>query len=92
MQKELSFYIIPLCHNLRNYLEKVSYDTVVSNFKDRRIRILIDCYDDIGVLHSCKVLNSAGNTAGKVNLRLYSSTCLAYLMRMVNPAIIYACS
>ena len=47
-----SFCVIPFFHDFRDYLVKVSYDSVVSNFHDRSIRILVDRYDAVGSLHT----------------------------------------
>ncbi len=77
-------------NDLRDYLVQVSYDTVVSNFEDRSIRILIDGNDDVGCLHSCQVLDSAGDTASKVDFRLNGSTRLSNLMRVIYPTGVYS--
>ena len=66
--------------HLGNYLEQVAYDTVVCYLEDRCCIVLVDCDYALGILHSCLVLDSAGDTKSDVDLRVYGLSGLAYLM------------
>lgn len=47
-----------LLGELRNNLEKITFQTVVGHFQDWRVGIAVDCDDLLGVLHTSQMLNS----------------------------------
>ena len=92
---EASYSASALSHSsmiCRDYLVQVAYDSVVRNFEDRSIRILVDSNDAVGVLHTCQMLDSAGDTASEVDFRLNGCTGLTYLVGVINPASVNSCS
>ena len=56
-----------LCH-LRHSFEEISDDAKVCDLENRGLGILVDCNDELGVLHAGQMLNCAGNTYGNVEL------------------------
>ena len=51
---------------LRHGVEQVSNQTVVCNLEDWCFFILVDRHDDLGVLHTGKMLDRTGNTRSNV--------------------------
>ncbi len=51
---------------LRNNLEQVAGDTVISHLKDGSGSILVHSDDALGILHTSLVLDSAGNTQSNI--------------------------
>ena len=74
------FCIVPFFNDLRDDLVKVTYETVVSDFHHRAVRILVDSNDDLGSGHTSLVLDSSGDTASEVDLGLNGCSGLSYLM------------
>ena len=74
------FCVVPLFDDLRDDLVKVTNETVVSDFHHRAVRVFVDCNDDLGTGHTSLVLNSSGDTASEVDLRLNGCSGLSYLM------------
>src|SRR5437660_1538858 len=58
-----------LLHQFRNDLEQVSDDPIVRHLEYRRFLVLVDGDDDAAVLHTCQVLDRAGDSHGDVEFR-----------------------
>jgi hypothetical protein len=59
--------------------EQVSFEAVVGHAEDRRLGILVDRHDHLGVLHAGQVLDGAADAAGHVQLRGDDLARLAHL-------------
>src|SRR5918998_2632368 len=44
---------------LRQELEQIPHEAVVGDLEDRRLLVLVDGDDDLGILHACQMLNGA---------------------------------
>ena len=49
--------LIKFRSQLRQGLVEIGHKTVVGHLEDRRLLIFIDCNNDLGVFHSCEMLN-----------------------------------
>src|SRR3990172_8270265 len=49
--------LLQLGFELRQSLEEVGYEAIVRDLEDRRLAILVDRDDDLGILHAGKVLD-----------------------------------
>ena len=64
---------------LRHGLEEVGDEAVVGDLEDRRLLVLVDRDDDLGVLHAGQVLDRAGDADGDVQLGRHDLAGLADL-------------
>ena len=88
----LVLYSLEGLDHLGNDLEEVSYDTVVCDLEDRSGLVLVDGDDQIGLFHTGKVLDRAGDTARNVDLRTDGLTGLADLEILRLPACVDNCT
>ncbi len=58
-----------MLQQLRHGGEQVRHQAVVGHGEDRRVRILVDGDDHLGILHARQVLDGAGDADGDVELR-----------------------
>ena len=68
---------------------RIGYDTEVSNLTDRCVLIGVNSYDELGLLHTCKVLDCAGDTECKICLGTNGLTCLTNLSCVFNYTRVY---
>jgi len=67
-------------HQFRNSSLVVGDQAVVGHLEDRRIAVLVDGDDDLGVLHAGQVLDGAGNADGDVEFRSHDLAGLTHLI------------
>src|ERR1700727_1739923 len=65
--------------HLRNRLIQIRAQAVIGNLEDRRILVLVDRHDDLGILHAGEMLDRAGNADGDIKLGRYHLAGLADL-------------
>jgi DNA-binding CsgD family transcriptional regulator len=53
----------------RQYLEQIPDEAIVGDLEDRRLLVLVDRYDHLGLLHARQMLNGARDPDGDVQLR-----------------------
>src|SRR3954464_3216280 len=68
-----------LRRQFRQRLIKVCYQAVVGDLEDRRLLILVDGDDDLGVLHAREMLDRPGNPDRDVKIRRHHLAGLADL-------------
>ena len=54
--------------HFRQYIEEVCNQAVIGDLEDRCFLVLVDGDDDLGILHTGKVLDGTGNAAGNVEI------------------------
>src|SRR5688500_4111179 len=67
-------------------LVQIAHDPEVAELEDRRVLILVDRDDVLGVLHADLVLDRAGDAGGEIELRRHRLAGLADLRRVRRPA------
>src|SRR5438445_9162264 len=72
----------------RNYLEHIADDSVVRNFEDRRVLVLIDGDDRLRGAHACQMLYRSRDSDGDVKLGAHQPPGLSDLIAMGTPAIV----
>ena len=60
---------LQLLFQLRQYLEKIGDEPVIGDLEDRRIGVLVDRDDHLGVFHAREMLDGPGNSASDVEIR-----------------------
>jgi hypothetical protein len=55
-------------HQLRHHFKQIPDQPVIRHLEDRRIRILVDGDDDLGVLHPGQMLDGTGDADREVEL------------------------
>src|SRR5690606_20877614 len=71
--------LLQLGVQLGQRLEQICDQAIVGDLEDRRLAILVDRDDHLGILHTCKVLNGPGNPYGDVELGRHDLAGLAHL-------------
>src|SRR3546814_6059450 len=74
------FVYSELLGQLRHDLEEIANQTEVRNLKNRRILILVDGDDGLGVLHAGKMLDRAGYADGDIDFGSNELTRLPHLI------------
>src|SRR5277367_6159819 len=64
---------------LRNRLIQIRDQAVIGNLEDRRILVLVDRHDHLGIFHAGEMLDSAGNADGDIKLGRHHLAGLADL-------------
>src|SRR6266513_5561777 len=72
----------------RNYLEHITYDSVIGDFKNGRVLVLVDRNDRPRRSHSREMLDSAGDPNRDVKLWAHESSGLADLITVRPPAVV----
>lgn len=72
-----------------DHFSVIADQPIIRYFENRRIRIGVDRYNDFAFLHSRKMLDRTGDTAGNVNIGLNGCSGLAYLTGRIYPTGIY---
>ena len=72
--------------NGRHDLKQVADDTDIGNFEDRCLGVAVDRNDQVGILHTHKMLDRSTDTAGDIDLWSHRLTGLTYLMLYIDPA------
>merc|ERR1712071_30312 len=83
---------LDLLGQLGNGSEQISDKSVIRDLEDRSVGILIDGNDHLGLLHSCQMLNSTGNTYRHVQFWGDNLSSLTDLKRVVSVPSIDCCS
>src|SRR5258708_39024985 len=52
-----------------NNFKQIAYDSVIGDFKNRGVLVLVNCDDGAGTLHSHDMLNGSADPESKVQLR-----------------------
>jgi len=60
---QLLFKLLSQC---RDNLEQITYNAIISNIKNGRIRICVDGNNDLRCFHARQMLYLAGNSAGNI--------------------------
>ena len=81
-----SFELLDLFDQGRYHLECVPYDTVVSSLKERGLRVSVYHDDDLRLVDTGQVLDSAGDAYSDIEVRLDREACLSYVL-MVRPPV-----
>src|ERR1700678_4215927 len=63
----------------RNRLIQIRHQAIIGDLEDRRVLILVDRDDDLGVLHAGEMLDRAGNTDRDIELRRHHLAGLSHL-------------
>src|SRR3546814_10209330 len=79
---DLCFVYSELLGQLRHDLEEIANQPEVRNLKNRRILILVDGDDGLGVLHAGKMLDRAGYADGDIDTSEEHTYELQSLMRI----------
>ena len=77
--------------NFRNDFKQIPDYGYIRNLHHGCIGVFVYSYDQITGLHSYKMLNLSGNTAGYINLCLDCLSCLSDLVCIRDPARINSC-
>lgn len=70
---------LQLLDQLRHGLEQVSDKTIIGHLEDRRLFVLVDRNDDLGVFHACQVLDCTGDANRNIKLWCDDLTGLTHL-------------
>src|ERR1700675_3449217 len=70
---------LQFCRELRQRLKKIGNEAIVRDLENRGLAVLVDRYDDLGILHAGEVLDRARDADRHVEVGRHDLAGLAHL-------------